>query len=152
MRGCLCCRVISRQIRSTTFLPLGDDRRDFSYQCSTRQPPNMCFTVLIGARHTSPRALYSKGESEPLTSSPRSDFTTRSLSSSNEVCGAHEITPRLIQDLLDIFSSRCWPKSPPEILFSRKIGKFQKQIIQNWTHRHPSRQLFAGIFGNLTLK
>ena len=45
--------------------------------------------------------MYSKGGSEPLASSPRSEFTTLSLISSNEVCGADEITPRLIQDLLE---------------------------------------------------
>ena len=39
---------------------------------------------------------------EPLTSSPRLDFSTLLLISSNEVCGTHEITPLLTQNLLEI--------------------------------------------------
>ena len=61
---------------------------------------------LIGARHKSPaveRPLYTKGGSEPSTSWPRSEFTALSLISSNEVCGDHEITPRLSKICLRIF-------------------------------------------------
>ena len=88
---------------------MGDDR-EFLLQFSKIHPPNVCFNrSLIGARHESPAvewALYTKGGSEPQTSSPHSEFTTMSLISSNEVCGEHEITPRLIQDQLDYFSSK----------------------------------------------
>ena len=92
-----------------------------------------------------------KGGSEPLTSSPRSDFTTLSIPSSNEVCGEHEIAPRQIQDLREKFSGRCWPRSPREIVFSRNSGKFRKQILPNWIHRRPFRQSLAEIFGNFKL-
>ena len=49
-------------------------------------------------------------------------FTTLSLIWSNEVCKAHDITPRLIPDLLDDFPSRCWPRSTRETDFFRKTG------------------------------
>ena len=74
--------------------------------------------------------MYTKGGSEPLTSSPRSEFTTPSLISSNEVCGEHEIAPGLIQDLLEIFSSRCWPRSPREIVFSGILKSLKKLFYQ----------------------
>ena len=67
------------------------------------------------------------------------------------MCGEHEIAPRLIQDLLENFSGRCWPRSPREIIFPRNSGKFQKQILPNWVHRRPFRQSLAGIFGNFKL-
>ena len=38
--------------------------------------------------------------------------------SSNEAGEKHEITPRLIEDLLENFSVRCWPRSPREIILS----------------------------------
>ena len=111
--------------QNSVFRPLGDDRELLS-QLSTHQPPNVFFNrSLLGARHKSPAvewALYTKGGSEPLTSSPRLEFTTMSLISSNEVCGKHEIAPRLIHDLLEKYLGRCWPRSPREIT----SGKFQK--------------------------
>ena len=64
---------------------------------------------LVGARNVPPavvRALHAKGGSEALTSSPRSDITTLSLISSNDMCRAHEISLLLIEDLLQNFSSR----------------------------------------------
>ena len=124
---------------------------EFFSQFSTHQPPNVFLRSLIGARHKSPtteRALYTKGGAGPLTSSPCSEFTTLSLISSNEVYGEHEIAPRLIEDLLEKFSGRCWPRSPREIVFFRNSGKFQEIILPNWVHRRPFRQSLAGIFGN----
>ena len=53
--------------------------------------------------------------------------TTLSLISSNEVCGEHEITPRLIPDLLENFSSRYWPRSPRETVFFRNSGKLKEK-------------------------
>ena len=109
---------------------------------------------LIGARHKSPAvewALYPKGGSEPLTSSPRSEFTTLSLISSNEVCGEHDIAPRLIQDLRENFTGRCWSRSPREIVSFQNSGKVQKVLLPNWVHRRPFRQSLAGIFGNFEL-
>ena len=94
-------------------------------------------------------AVHQAG-SEPLNS-PRSEFTTLSLISSNEVCGEHEITTRVIHDLHEKFSSRCRPRSPREIDVVRNSGKFQEQILPNWAHRRPSRQTSAGIFGNFKL-
>ena len=56
--------------------------------------------------------------------------------------------PRLIQDLLEKISGRCWPGWPREIVFFRNSGKFQKTIVPNWVHRRSFRQSLAGIFGN----
>ena len=61
-------------------------------------------------------STVSQGGSEALPNSSRSEFTTLSLISPRKVCG-HEIPPRPIQDLLETFSSRCWPRSPREIIF-----------------------------------
>ena len=69
----------------------------------------------------------------------------------NEVCGKHEVAPRLIQDLLENFSGRCWPRSPREIVFFRNSGKFQKIILPHWVHRRPFRQSLAGIFRDFEL-
>ena len=104
--------------------------------------------MLDRRRHKSPAvewALYTEGGSELLTSSPRSEFTTLSLISSNEVCGQHEISPHLIQDLLENFSGRCWPRSPREIVLFR--NSFQKIILPNWVHRRPFRQSWPGSSG-----
>ena len=68
-----------------------------------------------------------------------------------EVCGEHEIAPRLIQDLLENSSGRCWPRSVREIVFLRKSGKINKTNLPNWAHRRPFRQRLAGIFGNFKL-
>ena len=87
------------------------------YQKLDRRPPK------ITGRRVS--AVH-QGGSEPLTSSPRSEFTTLSLISLNEVCGEHEIAPRLIQYLLENFSSRCWPRSPREIVFSPHFWQVKK--------------------------
>ena len=59
-------------------------------------------------------------------SSPRSEFTTLSLISSSEVCGEHETTPRLIQDLPEDLSSRCWPRSPRDMFFLPENCKIPK--------------------------
>ena len=90
--------------------------------------------------------MYTRGGSEPLTSTPLSDFATPSLILSNEVCGAHDITPLLIQDLLENISilKQILPKM--EIVFFPKIGKFLKTDIKNPAHRQPYRQRSAGIF------
>ena len=48
------------------------------------------------------------------------------------MCGQHELALRLIQDLLVNLSSRCWPRSPREIVFFRNSAKFQKKNLQNW--------------------
>ena len=83
--------------------------------------------------------------------SPRSEFTTLQLISSNEVCGEHEIAPRLIQNLLENISGRCWPRSPRYIVLSRNSGKFQIIVLQIWVHRQPFRHNLAGIFRNFEL-
>ena len=59
--------------------------------------------------------------------------------------------PRLIQDLLEHFSGRYWPRSPREIVFLRNSVKFQKIILPNWVHRRPFRQSLAGILGSFEL-
>ena len=74
-----------------------------------------------------------------------------SLISWNEVCGEHEIAPRLIQDLVEKFSGRCWPRSPREIVYSRNSGNFQRIVLPNWVHRRKFRQSLAGILGNFKL-
>ena len=94
--------------QNDVFRPLGDDRQFFS-EFSTHQPPNALYQKpdrrppQITGRRVS--ALYTKGGSEPLTSSPCSEFTTLSLIVSNEVCGGNEITPRPIQDLLENYQA-----------------------------------------------
>ena len=120
---------------------------EFLSQFSTHQPPNVCWFVAGTDQAWSPAvewALYTKGGSDPPTSSPRSEFTTLSSISPNEVCGEHEIAQRLIQDLLEDFSGRCWPRSPRELVFSRNSVKFQKIILPNWVHRRPFRQRVFG--------
>ena len=106
VRGCLCCPVVFRHILSKfRFSPVGRRYRVFVSVFYTPAAKCVFNRSLIGARHKSPTvegALYTKGGSEHLASSPRSEFTTLSLISSNEVCGEHEIAPRLIQDLLEI--------------------------------------------------
>ena len=134
------------------FRPVGGDRVIVSvfYTLAAKCVFNRS---LIGARHESPAvewALYTKGGSEALTSSPRSEFTTMSLILSKEVCGEHEIKPRLIQDLLEKFSSRCSSRSPWKKKI-RKIAKVQRTNLQNWAHRRPLWQTLAGIFGNFKL-
>ena len=136
------------------FSPVGRRLRVFVSVFFTPAAKCVFNRSLIGARHKSravERALYTKGASEPLTSSPRSELTTLSLISSNEVCGKHEVAPRLIQDLLENFSGRCWPISPREIVFSPNSRQFQKTVLPNWVHRRPFRQSLAGIFGNFKL-
>ena len=96
------CGLRSNPLKNLCFAGWGTiESFDFRFLHTSRQ---MRFsTSLIGARNESPAvewALYTKERSEPSTSSPRSEFTTLSLFSSNEVCGAHEITPRLIRHLL----------------------------------------------------
>ena len=155
MRGCLCCPVVFRHILSHfCFSPVGRPKTVFVSVFYTLAAKCVFNRSLIGARHKSPAvewALYTKGGSKPLTNSSRSEFTTLSLISSNKVCGEHKIAPRLIQDLLENFSSRCWPRSPREIVFSRNFGKLEKKILPNWVHRPPFRQSLAGIFGNFKL-
>ena len=81
-----------------------------------------------------------------LTSSARSDSTTLSYSSSNAMCGSHEITPRLIRYLLENFSSRCWPRSPPEIRYFSENWEVPKTKQKKWAHRRSSRQILAGVW------
>ena len=69
---------------------------------------------LVGARYIPPGvvwALYAKGASEPLTSSPRVYFMTLPLISSNEECVAHQISPLQLQDYN--LSSRDCGRLPP---------------------------------------
>ena len=63
-------------------------------------------------------------------SSPRSEFTTLSSISSNEVGVEHEIASRLIQDLLEDFLGQCWPRSPRENVFSGILESFKKIFSQ----------------------
>ena len=58
------------------------------------------------------------------------------------------MAPRLIQDRLENFSGRCWPRSPREIVFLQKIST---KNLPDWVHRRPFRQTLAGIFGNFKL-
>ena len=99
------CLVVFRQRRSKFyFLPVGRRSRRLVSVLHTPAAKCMFNRSMVDARYASLAvewALYTKGGSEPLTRSPSSDFTTLSLISSNKLCGAHEITPRLIQDLLD---------------------------------------------------
>ena len=93
---------------------------------------------LIGARHKLPTvewALYIQqgGVRAPNVVMAVVDFV--------EVCAEHEITPRLIDDLLDKSLSRCWPRLPQEIVF----------FPESWVHRRLFRQSLAGIFGNFKL-
>ena len=101
-----------------------------------------CYPFFFSVFYT----LYIKGESEPLTNSPCSDFTTLSFIPSNEVCAAHEITPRLIRDLhsqADVAQDR-----RQKSMFSGKLES-SKQNLKNRAQRQPSRQSLAGIFGIL---
>ena len=102
-------------------------------QFSTHQPPNVFSTEKPDRRPpqiTDCRvSAVHQGGVGGLTSSPHPEFTTLSLISSNEVCEEHEITPRLIQDLLENFSSRCCPRSPREILFFPEFWKVSKNKI-----------------------
>ena len=73
---------------NTVKVKLGDDREFFVLVFYTPAAKYVFNRSLIGARHKLPAvegALYTKEGSKPLTSSPRSDFTTLSLISSNDV-------------------------------------------------------------------
>ena len=100
--------------QNSVFHPLGDDR-EFLSQFSTHQPPN----VFQQKPDRCPPQITGRGVSvvhQGGVGAPNElatfKFTTLSLISSNEVCGEHEIAPRLTQDLLDKFSGQCWPRSP----------------------------------------
>ena len=74
-----------------------------------------------------------------------------SLISSNAVRGEHEIMPRLIQDLIFVLKQKL-DKIAAGFFFSRKIGKFQKPILQNWVNKRPSRQkVWLGSSGTSNL-
>ena len=67
------------------------------------------YISLAGDRQTSPAvvwALYAKDGSEPLTRSSFSNFTTLSLVSSNQVCGAHELSPLQMRGMLEDFQNQ----------------------------------------------
>ena len=84
---------------------------------------------LTDAHHRSPTvglALYTKGGSEPITSSPRSEFTTLSMISSNEMCGEHEIAPLPNRRSAVEFLKQMLTKVAARNRFFRKIGKFRK--------------------------
>ena len=93
----LSCDLLSHPLKILFFARLETIEFYLSFPHTSRQ---MCFQQRPDRRpHKSPAvewALYTKGGSEPLTSSPRSEFMTMSLISSNEVCGEHEIARRLI--------------------------------------------------------
>ena len=65
--------------------------------------------------------------------------------------GEHESTPRLIEHLLENFSSRCWPRSPREIDVFRNSGKLKKIYKIGPIGGRPFRQSWAGILENLKL-
>ena len=69
-----------------------------------------------------------------------------SLISSNEVCGEHEITPRLFQDLLENLR-RCWPRSPREIDFSGILESFKEQMYKNGPIGDRSGKFWLGSLG-----
>ena len=153
VRGSLCWPVAFRHILpKCCFSPVGRRWRGVVSVFYTPAAKCVFNTSLISARHKLPAvdgALNTKGGSEPLMSSPHSDFTTLSLISSNEVCGEHEIAPRLTQDLPEKFSGRCWPRSPREIVFTRNSGKFQKIVLsyRNGSMGDRSGKVWLGSLG-----
>ena len=63
------------------------------------------------------------------------------------MCGEHEIAPRLIQDLLENFSGRCWPRSPREIVFSGILESFKKYFYQIGSIGDRSSKVWLGSSG-----
>ena len=123
---------------------------EFLSQISTHQLPNVILTEVgrrppqITGRRVS--AVHQGGVGAPnelamfRVYNPVVDFIERSV-------WRTRIAPRLIEDLLEKFSGRCWLRSPREIVFFRNSGKFQQTILPNWVHRRPSRQSLARILG-----
>ena len=155
MRGCPRCAVVSCQVCSNAcVLPVGGRWRvSYLFFLRTSRKNRNIHTennrTLVGVRHTSPAivwAMYDKGESEPLKISPRSDFATLSLISSNEMCEEHEISPLQIQDLLENLPSRCCPRFAARTPFSWKEWKGPKRNVKKWADRQSYRIMLADVF------
>ena len=100
-------------------------RRMYFYQKPGQHPPNVTGRIVS--------TVHQGWVGAPVTSSPHSDFTTLSLTSLHAVCGAHEITQRVMQEILDRKSEAdvrqdCRQK----IHCCRKIGKLKTQTAKNW--------------------
>ena len=116
--------------QNAVFRPLGDDRVFVSIFCT---PAAKCvLTEAWSAPATNPgrrvSAVHQGGVGAPneLATFRVHDavvyFVERSVWRTRNCA-------RLIQDLLEKFSGRCWPRSPPEIIFYRNSGKFRKIIL-----------------------
>ena len=57
------------------------------------------------------------------------------------------MAPRLIQDQLENFSGRCWPRSPREIVFSGSLQSFKKKNYQIGSIGDRSGKLWLGSSG-----
>ena len=86
----------------------------------TAAPKGVCIRRLAGARYVSPVVLWTlwpEGESEPLTSAPRSDFMTQSLVLPIDVCRGLGISPLRTNIWLNFSAADLGPTSAQELFF-----------------------------------
>ena len=106
----------------------------FWYQTPGRCPPRIS-------------ELRDQRVAEPLTSVPRSEFMTRSLVLSIDVCRGLRISPRRMKHLAEFSQADLGPTSAQENIFFVFFGKFASFFFSKFcAHSEQCRNLMAGIF------
>ena len=144
----LSCALPPNPLKVPFLSPLGDDRVFVSV---FETPDAKCVSnrSLIGARHnTTGRRVNTAHLGRVGAPNELATFRVTTLSLISSKCVERTKSRRVLSKICLInFSSRCWLRSPRENLFPEN-WKVEKTLVQNWTHRQPSRQSLAGIFGN----